>query len=208
MSSDPQERHDFEALVERAQAGRVEAFAALIAGHLATVRRFALAFTRVEHDADDLAQEALLKAYRSIRQYRLDAAFSTWLYAIVRNTFIDASRGRFGRERRRAEPLALVAETTDDGAPGPDARLEGEADRRLVWDGLRRLPIEFRTVLVLCDIEGLSYDEAAQVERIPVGTVRSRISRGRAHLRKILSDEGAADSQTARASSRRLVGVP
>jgi RNA polymerase sigma-70 factor (ECF subfamily) len=208
MSFDPQERRDFEALVEGAQAGRVDAFEALIAGHLATVRRFALAFTRNDHDADDLAQEALLKAYRSIRRYRLDAAFSTWLYAIVRNTFIDASRGRFGRERRRAEPLALVAETTDDGAPGADARLEGEDDRRLVWYGLRQLPIEFRTVLVLCDIEGLSYDEAAQVERIPVGTVRSRISRGRAHLRKILTAGAGADSEAAPASARRLVGVP
>jgi RNA polymerase sigma-70 factor (ECF subfamily) len=199
---------DFDVLVERAQSGSVEAFEALIAGHLATVRRFARAFTRDDHDADDLAQEALLKAYRSVRQYRPGAAFSTWLYAIVRNAFLDASRSRLGRERHRAEPLARAADATDDDAIAPDARLQGEDDRRRVWDGLRRLPIEFRTALVLCDIEGLSYEEAAEVERIPIGTVRSRVWRGRTQLRKILSAGDAGDAETARGGPRKLVGVP
>jgi RNA polymerase sigma-70 factor (ECF subfamily) len=198
---------DFETLVERAQAGSVEAFETLIAGHLATVRRFARAFTRDDHDADDLAQEALVKAYRSVRQYRPGAAFSTWLYAIVRNAFLDGARSRLGRERRHVEPLASAADATDDGAIAPDTRLQGEDDRRLVWDGLRRLPVEFRTALVLCDIEGLSYEEAAEVERIPIGTVRSRVSRGRAQLRKILSAGAAGDPETARSGPRRVVGV-
>ena len=85
---------DLDALIARAQDGDVRAFEELLASHLPQVRRFARAFAVSEPDADDLAQEALIKAYKSLRLFRYQSAFSSWLYAIVRNAFLDAARSR------------------------------------------------------------------------------------------------------------------
>jgi RNA polymerase sigma-70 factor (ECF subfamily) len=81
-------REELDALVARAQEGDVRAFEALVAAHLPQVRRFARAFASEGADADDLAQEALLRVYRNLRSFRYQAAFSSWLYALVRNTFL------------------------------------------------------------------------------------------------------------------------
>ncbi len=182
---------DLDALVTRAQEGDVRAFEKLIASHLGEVRRFARAFARCETDADDLAQEALIKTYKSIRTFRYQSAFSTWLYAVVRSVFLDYVKSRAGRERLRA--VSLVPEHTRYLAGGvvADEALAHEEERERVWLALRQVPVEFRTALVLFDIEGRSYDEIASIERIPVGTVRSRLSRGRAHLKRLLGEEPA-----------------
>jgi len=98
---------DLDALIKRAQEGDVRAFEALLAGHLPRVRRFARAFSSSDTDADDLAQEALLKVYRSLKLFRYQAAFSTWLYAVVRNVFLDgrgAVPGAIGSGRIRSSP--------------------------------------------------------------------------------------------------------
>jgi len=175
-------------LVERAQAGDVRAFEQLIASHVPQVRRFAMGFARNETDAADVAQEALLKVYRSIRSYRFQSAFSTWLYAIVRNACIDAGKSRQGRDRASDVPLTEShLEGGDDlrGAPA-DERMAREQERARVWQALRALPEDFRTTLILFDIEGLSYDEVAAAEGVPLGTVKSRISRAREQLRRQL----------------------
>jgi RNA polymerase sigma-70 factor (ECF subfamily) len=180
---------DVETLVARAQQGDVRAFEQLIRSHLSVVRRYARAHAPREEDADDLAQDALLKAYRSLRQFRYQCAFSTWLYAIVRSVFLDAAKSRAGRERAHE---ASAREAGDpESAPGADELLHREQDRARVWRALRQLPVEFRGALVLFDVEGKSYDEVAAIEGVAVGTVKSRLSRGRAHLKRILEDEEA-----------------
>src|SRR5438309_2708954 len=85
---------ELDELIARAQDGDVRAFEALLAAHTPQVRRFARAFAKTEPDADDLAQDALIKVYKSIRLFRYQSAFSTWLYAIVRNVFLDSMKGR------------------------------------------------------------------------------------------------------------------
>jgi RNA polymerase sigma-70 factor (ECF subfamily) len=179
-----------EDLVRRAQQGDVPAFERLIAEHLPIVRRFARAFARGHESAADLAQDALLKVYRSIGGYRFQSSFSTWLYAIVRNVYLDDARSRAGRDRaaeRPLEPGGLDADpTVDADAPRADRRLEREELRRYVWDALGAIPGEFRSTLVLYDIEGLTYEEIAAIENAPLGTVKSRLSRGREHLRRVL----------------------
>lgn len=183
---------DVETLVARAQEGDARAFEQLIRTHLGVVRRYARAHAPREEDADDLAQDALLKAYRSVRQFRYQCAFSTWLYAIVRSVFLDAAKSRAGRERAHE---ASARESSDpDTAPGADELLHREQDRARVWRALRQLPVEFRGALVLFDVEGKSYDEVAAIEGVAVGTVKSRLSRGRAHLKRILEEEEARTS--------------
>jgi RNA polymerase sigma-70 factor (ECF subfamily) len=200
-----------EDLVRRAQQGEVRAFEALVGAHLPLVRRFARAFARNDDEAADLAQEALVKVYRSIRSYGFQSAFSTWLYAIVRNVFLDGARSRVGKERAAEQPLErrhIEGRPLLDGAGAgdPDAmradhRLEREQERRRVWDALATVPHEFRSTLVLYDIEGLSYDEVAAIERVPLGTVKSRLSRGREHLRRALAAEKRPTSAEAEAGN-------
>jgi RNA polymerase sigma-70 factor (ECF subfamily) len=182
--------HDSDDDVRRAQRGDVRAFERLIAAHIAQIRRFARAFTHNDADADDLAQEALVKVYRAIGSYRLDASFSTWLYAVVRNSFLDHRKSRAGRERAVEAPLvarAVEAAGSEDAPDLADAQLQAAQERSRLWAAIASVPEDFRTAVVLFDIEGLSYEEIAAVEGVPLGTVKSRIKRGRDHLRALLT---------------------
>jgi RNA polymerase sigma-70 factor (ECF subfamily) len=182
---------DVRALISEAQDGNVRAFELLLASHLPRVRRFARAFASSEADADDLAQEALVKVYKSLRSYRFQAAFDTWLYAVVRHVFLDAARSRAGRERSKEEPLSMDHARAPSGAEAADEGLARAEERQKMWRALRELPAEFRTAVVLFDMEGNTYEEVAAVEGVPIGTVKSRLSRGRALLRNILAGEQA-----------------
>jgi RNA polymerase sigma-70 factor (ECF subfamily) len=182
-------REELDALVARAQEGDLRAFEALAVEFSPQVRRFARAFAGSDADADDLAQDALLRVYRNLRRFTYQSAFSTWLYAVVRNVFLDAARGRAGTARRTEEPLA-DGHADREGGARPDEDLEREQARRQVWNALQQVPAEYRTALVLFDIEGCTYDEVAAVEGVPVGTVKSRLHRGRAHLRTLLEAAG------------------
>lgn len=183
---------DIDLLVARAQEGDVRAFEQLVAAHLGAIRRFARAFAPREADADDLAQEALIKVYRSLRLFRHEAAFSTWLYTVVRSVFLDAAKSRAWRERLREDPSTPDGGLEEATSPAADELMSREEDRRRVWQALRRLPAEFRTALVLFDIEGCSYGEVASIDGVPVGTVKSRLSRGRAQLKELLEEDAAA----------------
>jgi len=184
---------EVEELVRRAQHGDVPAFERLIGAHVALVRRFARAFARSHEAAADLAQDALLKVYRSIAGYRFQSSFSTWLYAIVRNVYLDDARSRAGRDRAAERPLEASGldsdPMADPDAQRADRRFEREELRRRVWAALGEVPAEFRATLLLYDIEGLTYEEIAAIENAPLGTVKSRLSRGRDHLRRVLHGE-------------------
>jgi RNA polymerase sigma-70 factor, ECF subfamily len=180
---------DLDALLTRAQAGDVRAFEDLLRTHLPRVRRFARAFAYVEADADDLAQDALVKVYKSLKLFRYQSSFSTWLFAVVRNSFLDAAKSRAGRQRGVEDPLDDHHASARSDRPMPDEELSREEEKQRLWRALRQVPSEFRTALVLFDLEGHSYDELAAIEGLPVGTVKSRLFRGRALLRKILGDE-------------------
>ena len=139
-------------------------------------------------DAEDLVQEAFIRAYRFFGQYRRDMPFENWLYRIISNVFIDSLRKRpKARIRSLDEPLVTPEgdapfEVADQG-PGPeDATLTKDLDSR-IQDALATLPEFFRLAVVYADIEGLSYEEIAEVMGTSIGTVRSRIHRGRSLLR-------------------------
>lgn len=139
-------------------------------------------------DAEDCAQEAMLKAYRGFAGFRGDAQFSTWLYAIATRTCLDALR-----KRREVYSLDLLRE---DGVEpvfeGPDAysQLETKERKAALKAAIAKLPPDFRAALVLTDLQGLPYQEAALALDIPLGTVKSRVNRARNALRIQLSDLG------------------
>lgn len=185
------------ALIERAKLGDVRAFEQLLADQIPRVRRFARAMCGSAADADDLAQEALLKAFTSLHGYRFQSTFSTWLFRIVRNAFIDAARRKKARRETLADPSAAeyCAVPTSDAPPDEDfARSQLRA---VLLDALRQVPLEFRVAVTLFDVEGLAQEEIAAIEGVPLGTVKSRLSRGRAHLRAILSAQGIDPSGNA-----------
>jgi RNA polymerase sigma-70 factor (ECF subfamily) len=152
-----------------------------------------------EQCADDLAQDAFLRAVRAMPTFRAEASARTWLLAIARNTCMDELRTRTRRRRRDA---ALVA----GGAGRPDLTADAGHQAGVV-DMLARLAPERREAFVLTQLLGLSYDEAAQVCDCPPGTIRSRVARARADLLDALSDTGpAGDGDTGERSVHPTTG--
>jgi RNA polymerase sigma-70 factor (ECF subfamily) len=193
---------DLDQLLQRAQDGDVRAFELLLAGHLPRLRRFARAFASDEAEADDLAQEALVKVYRSLRLFRYQSAFTTWMYAVVRNVFLDQARSRRAKAGQREVELQEARAATLAAEETPADALEQKQERERLWRALRLVPEEFRTAVVLFDLEGNSYDEVAAIEGVPVGTIRSRLSRGRAALKRILEEsDRQAPTPAARAAA-------
>ncbi len=140
--------------------------------------------TRNEHDAQDLVQEALLRAFKGFQGFR-GTDPRAWLLAIVRNgcyTWL-----RRGRAQEVTTPFDEEVHTPDGGILNPERLVLREADTTRVRQALEELPVEFREVLVLREIEGLSYKEIATVADIPVGTVMSRLARARGRLQRGLA---------------------
>jgi RNA polymerase sigma-70 factor (ECF subfamily) len=173
-------------LIARACEGDAQAFEQLIAQHQSMIYTFAFGFTGDPERAKDLAQEALVKVYRSLASFRFQAAFSTWLFAIVRNVYLDHHKSRGARQRQREEPLDEAAlELLRDEATAEDQLLAAES-RQVLLEALRRLPVAFREVVMMADVQGLDYDQIAGALGVPIGTVKSRLARGRQALRQLL----------------------
>ena len=171
---------------------QVAAFERIALPHLKSAYELARWLTRDEHDAEDVMQEAYLRAFKYFDGFNGSDA-RTWLLAIVRNTFYTWREKESVRESGmsiddleglEAEGGAALVASADDR---PDARLLRSADRRVVDEAIRALPVEFREVIVMRELEELSYKQIASVAGIPLGTVMSRIARGREHLRRHLS---------------------
>ena len=161
----------------------------VVAEHSARVYRLAYRLTGSPHDAEDLTQEVFVRVFRSLDRYT-PGTFEGWLHRITTNLFLDQARRK---AKIRFDAFVDDAETRiPSRAVTPDfAVLEGIFDDD-VENALAELPPDFRAAVVLCDIEGLSYDEIADVLGLKLGTVRSRIHRGRSMLRKALAHRAPA----------------
>jgi RNA polymerase sigma-70 factor (ECF subfamily) len=151
---------------------------------LPRLRRFARALARDAHDADDLVQIALERALTRAAQLRPDAPLSSWMFGIVRNAWLDELRAR-GRRARLFAPAESAERSgaSSQGAPG---------DLLAVQEALSRLPEEQRAAVALVLIEGLSYKEAAHIMEVPIGTLTSRLARGREALQEMLGETTGA----------------
>jgi RNA polymerase sigma-70 factor (ECF subfamily) len=173
---------------------RREEFAAVALGFLSALYNAAHRLAGSEHDAEDLVQETYLEAFRRADQLRDLARCKTWLFRILRNRFLSVERGR------RARPELVVVEGGFESAeaaiaherlPQLERALIGRLARPAILQALGRLPEEFRTAVLLCDLDGFNYDEIAEIMQCPVGTVRSRIARARSLLARRLAAHAA-----------------
>ena len=180
-------------LAQQAKAGDMQAFEELVLAHETFVYRVVIRIVGNEQDAWDVAQEAFLRAYQSLGQFDGRSAFSTWLYRIAHNVAIDMLRKRkTGREL----PLEGLNDSDEgpavqheDPGPSPEEQALQRERRGKIREALCDLPEDYRLMVILRDLEGLSYQEIARQEGLAVGTVKSRVSRGRAQLKKALQKE-------------------
>ena len=160
---------------------RVANFGEQVGALLPRLRRFARALTRHPQDADDLVQLAVERALERSTQWRPDSSLTNWMLAIVRNAWIDETRAR----HRRDAVLVPENEAVEVGDTGTDRDIEWWS----IQSALGRLPVEQRLAVALVLVEGLSYREAAQVMEVPIGTLTSRLARGRLALQAMLTDQ-------------------
>jgi RNA polymerase sigma-70 factor, ECF subfamily len=176
------------ALIQRCVAGEEVACAELVAGHERMVYSLALHLLGDRDEALDLSQEVFLRVFRTIGSFRGQSALRTWIYRIVINQA--RNRQRFWRRRRRSDQVSLdqhVAEHGDLTQPGdgtsPHRALARKELASRLWSALNDLPFDQRTVIVLREIDGLSYEDIAFSLGVAVGTVKSRLTRARQELR-------------------------
>jgi RNA polymerase sigma factor (sigma-70 family) len=152
--------------------------------HLNAAYNLALWLTRNSHDAEDVVQESYLRAFKSFRTFD-GRDGRRWLLTIVRNTcYTWLKRNRHGESTVEFDE---GIHSTSSVPADPETILMRSADKQLVRQGLDELPLEFREVLVLRELEGMSYKEIAEVADIPIGTVMSRLARGRKRLESVLT---------------------
>ena len=148
-----------------------------LAALLPRLRRFAHALSRNPADADDLTQMTIERALRSKAQWEVGTRLDSWTYKIMRNLWIDTARSR-GRKEKFEAP----AEEAESIGEDPTAAMEASADLKRVMDAMQRLPEEQREVVALILIEGFGYRETSEMLGLPIGTVSSRLVRGRTAL--------------------------
>lgn len=182
------------AIVRKVLGGDANAFETLVLEYEKNVYNIALRMTGNSEDAADMTQEAFIKAYNSLQSFRGDSKFSVWLYRIVSNVCLD-----FLRSKNRRPTVSLSVEDDDgedaqldvaDESQSPELLLDRKLTRDSVHRGLDSLPPDYRQILLLREIQGLSYDEIAQALSLEVGTVKSRIFRARKRLCTFLIDDG------------------
>ena len=156
--------------------------------HADRVYRLAYRLTGNQHDAEDLTQETFVRVFRSLASYR-PGTFEGWLHRITTNLFLDMVRRR---SRIRMEALPDDSDRLPGLGPEPEQVFSDTHLDPLLQEALDELPPEFRAAVVLCDVEGLSYEEIGATLGVKLGTVRSRIHRGRAALRNSLERRRAA----------------
>jgi RNA polymerase sigma-70 factor (ECF subfamily) len=178
-------------LVTRALAGEEAAFEALMGRYLGTVFNFALRFVGDREAAEDVAQETFFKVWKNLARYRVTDSFKTWVFAIARNTALDALRKRRDvhmSDFDTADGKNMIEETLADQAPLPDELVERARGAAALERLIAQLSPAYREVVLLHAKEGLTFEEVGHVVGRPLNTVKSQYRRGLAEIRKLLGD--------------------
>lgn len=179
-------------LINRCKKGSREAFNELVLKYQTRVINIAYGMLSDREDALDAAQETFVRVYKNIESFKEQSSLTTWIYRITSNVCADILR-----KRQKGSNIISLNKLSDDNketdikddAPTPEDSAELSERQRAVREAIARLGDEYRTVITLCDMEGLSYDEIAAILKIPSGTVKSRINRARNSLKKILMEK-------------------
>lgn len=181
-------------LIEQSRQGNVDAFEELIKDYKKVAYNIALRVLRNVEDAEDASQEALIKVFKSIQNFNMESTFKVWLYRIVVNTCIDF-------KRKKNINVVSIDETIDLGGNGqmhreiaddsnnPDLLVERNFNNKLINDAVNKLDDDYKTIIILRDIQGFSYSEISEILTCNMGTVKSRLNRARKNLKEILENE-------------------
>lgn len=200
-------------LVEQAKQGNIQAFETLILTYEKMVYNIAFRMLQHSEDARDISQEVFLKAYRSLANFDGKSKFSTWLYRIAVNTCIDEIRKQKGRltysleEELESTEGSYQKQFADAGQTPEDSLLHLEMQKEVV-DALNTLSEEHRTVVVLRDIQGFSYEEIAKMTNTTLGTVKSRIARARSQLKNTILKNREQKKTHSRQKKRKEGRIP
>ena len=206
------DRDEERRIIAQVCAGDTNAFEALVVAYQKQVYNLALRTVGNEEDARDLAQDAFIRAFSSLSGFRGDSKFSVWLYRLTSNICIDFLRSR---AKKRTVSMTWTDDEGDDAGEleipderfSPEAQLERTSMRESVQRGLESLSPQYRQILLLREVDGLSYDEIARALGIEAGTVKSRIFRARKKLCDFLLKEGNIPEYGASNSSKGGAGV-
>lgn len=177
-----------ELLIKQAQRGDTRAFEELITPCEEMIWRVCWHYLENREDAQDAAQEVMLRAWRGLPDFRGEASLETWLYRLCQSVCTDALRRRKLRRADSVDALLEEGREPASDAPGPQEETERRERHEQLRAALRQLPEEMRTPLILSAIEGLGYEEISRVLGVQLGTVKSRISRARKRLKEILEN--------------------
>ncbi len=182
--------------IEKLRSGDSKAFDQLVTRYAPDIYGLLLRITREPEEASDLTQETFLRALKAIAKFRGEADLKTWLFRIAINQ--SKNRFRWWKVRKREKTVSIDAPVGDSETPlsdtisgsfsDPEEKLLQKERENLLFEKLEELPDIFREAVILCDMEGLSYEEISNVLGINIGTVKSRIARGREELRRKLKD--------------------
>lgn len=181
-------------LIEQSRQGNVDAFEELIKDYKKVAYNIALRVLRNVEDAEDASQEALIKVFKNIQNFNMQSTFKVWMYRIVVNTCIDF-------KRKKNINVVSIDETIDLGGNGqmqreiaddsnnPDSMVERNFNNKLINDAVNKLEDDYKTIIILRDIQGFSYSEISEILTCNIGTVKSRLNRARKSLKDILENE-------------------
>ena len=173
-------------LIRRAKQGEEDAFAALFNAHKAKVYSLCLRMTSNAAEAEDLTQDAFLQVFRKLATFRGDSALSTWLYRVAVNTVLMHFRKKGLRQLSLDEPVNHEAGAQKREHGKPDDRLSGSVDRIALTRAMKELPMGYRTIFVLHEIEGYEHHEIARLLRCSVGNSKSQLHKAKVRMRELL----------------------
>lgn len=179
-------------LIKKAKSGNLEAFEQLILQYEKRIYNYCYRMTNSQEDAEDLAQEIFIKVYKNLKSFKGNSKFSTWIYRIAYNTCIDKYR------KKEVATVSLTLNSDEEekeidlpsNDPLPEERIVSREEYDVVCECISELKPEYKNAVILRDIQNYTYDEIAEILNIPLGTVKSHISRGRAALRDALIARG------------------
>ena len=182
---------DDELLIKRAQDGDRSAFNALVRKHEERAYKYAFRLTRDPEEAADVVAEAFVRAYNALKNFRSNSSFTTWLYRILTNCFLDLKKKEKGKHNVSLDSALstddheVYRQIEDPGASPHDQAESSERERR-VERALGKLPEFQRAMIVMYHVENMTYEDMAAALDLPVGTVKSRLNRARLNLRELL----------------------
>lgn len=182
-------------LIKRCQDGDIDAFEELITVHKQKVYNIAFKMLNNEEDAMDVSQETLIKVYKSIKNFNQRSSFSTWIYKVCVNTCLD-----FLRKNKKSDKVYYIEEFKDKNESNvnnqimssnydtPEEALDKKIKIQVINDAINKLTPDFKTMIILRDVQGFSYDEISNITNTSLGTVKSRIKRARDNLKKLIEN--------------------